>query len=488
VAREIAPLQRIAFDVPQRVPQDPERSGPGSEAPGPCCQGHGAPRSLPPVNEVARIRSAEPAAPVYSPVYLRYALGVLCLVYVVSFLDRQILAILLESIKRDLQLTDVQLGLLSGTAFGLFYATLGIPIARLADRVSRKGVIAVCLALWSLMTLLCGSARGFEQLFLYRVGVGVGEAGGGPPSHSLISDYFPPERRATALGVFAVGVQIGQLIGYLGGGWLDEAVGWRLAFVAAGAPGLVLALVLVFTLREPPRGHSDGLGAQAGPAPATAEVVRFLWWSRSFRHVAFAAALNGFAAYSVLTWLPAFLMRSHGMGTAEAGAWLALLIGVVGGVGSVLGGVISDRWARREIRSRVWFPGLAVGLALPFSLVTYMAGERSLALFALGASMFLGTMFQAPMFAAAQFLATPRMRATAAALLLFATNIVGLAVGPAATGALSDALAPRHGADSLAWALVAVSLGYGWAAYHLYLAGRTLEADLERVQRAAALA
>jgi sugar phosphate permease len=174
------------------------------------------------VIDPAASASREPPAPLYTAAYLRYALGILCVVYVANFLDRQILSILLQSIKEDLALTDVQLGLLSGTAFGLFYATLGVPIARLADRVSRKAVIAVCLALWSCMTVLCGTAARFEQLFVYRMGVGVGEAGGSPPAHSMISDYFPPERRATALGVFALGVPVGLLIGYLVGGWLDE--------------------------------------------------------------------------------------------------------------------------------------------------------------------------------------------------------------------------------------------------------------------------
>ncbi len=176
--------------------------------------------------------------PLYSTGYLRYALGLLCVVYVVNFVDRQVLAILLQSIKRDLQLSDLQLGLLSGTAFGLFYATLGIPIARLADRFSRKGVIAISIAIWSGMTALCGSASGFAALLVYRVGVGVGEAGGSPPAHSIISDYFPPERRATALGIFSLGVPLGILVGFLAGGWLDQTLGWRLAFVVVGLPGL----------------------------------------------------------------------------------------------------------------------------------------------------------------------------------------------------------------------------------------------------------
>jgi MFS family permease len=215
------------------------------------------------------------------------------------------------------------------------------------------------------------------------------------------------------------------------------------------------------------------------------EVLRFLWRSRSFRHVAFGAALNAFSAYSVITWAPAFLIRSHGMGTAEAGAWLALVIGVVGGAGNYLGGILGDRWARSEIRSRVWLPGLTIASGLPFALVVYTTGERWLALVALAGATFFGMMCQAPIFAAAQFLAPPRMRATAAAVLLFATNIVGLGLGPASTGALSDALTPRYGAASLGYALLAGSFVLVWAGLHFYLAGRTFGADLERARRAA---
>jgi len=207
---------------------------------------------------------AAKSTPYYSQGYLRYALGLLCLVYVVNFVDRQVLAILLQSIKDDLALSDLQLGLLSGTAFGLFYATLGIPIARLADRYSRKGVIAICLTIWSGMTALCGTAGGFATLLLYRVGVGVGEAGGSPPAHSMISDYFPPEKRATALGIFSLGVPLGILVGFMAGGWLDQALGWRQAFIVVGLPGIAVALVVALTLREPPRGLSEGLRSAQG--------------------------------------------------------------------------------------------------------------------------------------------------------------------------------------------------------------------------------
>ncbi len=436
------------------------------------------------VPRVAR-EAVSHAAPTYSRAYLRYALGLLCAVYVVNFVDRQILAILLQSIKEDLGLTDTQLGLLSGTAFGIFYATLGVPIARIADRVSRKWVIAVCLALWSAMTALCGSAGAFASLLVYRVGVGVGEAGGSPPAHSLISDYFPPERRATALAVFSLGVPFGILVGFLAGGFLNESLGWRLAFVVVGLPGVLLALIVAATLREPPRGHSEGL-TSAGAAPTAMQVIAFLWESRSFRHLSFASALYAFVGYSVISWAPSFLIRTHAMSAAEAGTWLALIIGIGGAIGNYAGGVLADRWAERDPRGRTLLPAVAMACAFPFSVGIWVTDSAAVALALLAAPTAFGLMYQAPTFAVTQFLATPRMRATAAAVLLFVINIIGLALGPWATGALSDALAPRAGADSLRWSLCVVSLLLAWAALHFWLASRTLPADLARVREASA--
>ncbi len=425
-----------------------------------------------------------PTVPAFAPAHLRYALGLLTVVYVINFVDRQILAILLQSIKRDLDLSDLQLGLLSGTAFGLFYATLGVPIARLADVFPRKGVIAICLMIWSGMTALCGVATSFAMLLLFRIGVGVGEAGGSPPAHSMISDYFPPERRATALGIFSLGVPLGILVGFMAGGWLDETLGWRTAFMVVGLPGVLLAGVVALTLKEPPRGHWEGT-SQDAVAPPAAEVVRFLWRSRTFRHVSLGSALYAFVGYSVVTWAPAFLIRSHGMTTGEIGTWLALIFGIGGGFGTVLGGVFADRWARTDVKGRAWVPCLAQIVGFPFAFFIYTTDNTVLALLLLCAPATFGLMYQAPAFAITQSLATPKMRATAAAVLLFVVNIIGLAVGPAATGALSDALEPRFGDDALRYALLCVSLVLAWSAFHFWRAANTLEADLEYVRLAA---
>lgn len=424
----------------------------------------------------------------YSPAYLRYALGLLCAVYIINFVDRQVLAILQEPIKQDLGLSDLQLGLLTGTGFGLFYATLGIPIARLADRVSRKWVIAVCLTIWSGMTALCGYATGFASLLIFRIGVGVGEAGGSPPAHSMISDYFPPARRATALGVFSLGVPFGILVGFLSGGWLSEVVGWRLAFLVVGLPGVVLAGIVALTLREPGRGVWDGVRASHATTagPRVGEVMAHLWRLRSFRHVALASALYAFAGYSATNWMPPFLARSHGMEQGAIGTSLALIIGIGGGLGIYLGGVLADRLGARDPLACVRVPMWAVILAFPLGFVIYLTDDTTLALGLFTVPAFLGLMYQAPAFAVTQSLATPKSRATAAAVLLFIINIIGLALGPAVTGAISDALQPRFGDDSVRYALLIVSGALLWSGLHFHLASRTLHADLEIARQATA--
>jgi predicted MFS family arabinose efflux permease len=336
------------------------------------------------------------------------------------------------------------------------------------------------------MTALCGTASGFATLLLYRVGVGVGEAGGSPPAHSMISDYFPPERRASALGIFSLGVPLGILVGFLAGGWLDEALGWRKAFIVVGLPGVLLAVVVALTLREPQRGHSEGLASAPGDAPDALAVMAYLWRLRSFRHVALGSALYAFVGYSATTWLPPFLARSHGMAPGDIGTALALIIGIGGGVGIYLGGVLADRFASSDPISAVRVPMWAVLLAFPPGFVVYLSESTGLALAAFVLPAFLGLMYQAPAFAVTQSLATPRTRATAAAVLLFVINIVGLAMGPAATGALSDALQPGLGDDSLRYALLIVSFGLLWSALHFKLAGRSLASDRVLAREAAA--
>ena len=425
------------------------------------------------------------AQAIYSSTYLRYALGLLTTVYVVNFVDRQVLSILMQSIKKDLGLSDLQLGLLSGTAFGIFYATLGIPIARIADRVSRKGVMAVSLTIWSAMTALCGSASSFFSLLAFRVGVGVGEAGGSPPAHSMISDLFPESQRATAMGIFSLGVPLGIMIGFMAGGFMNDILGWRMAFLIVGLPGIVLAGIVALTLREPPRGLADAtIETSDHPSPTTAEVLRFLWSSPSFRHNAWGSGLYAFVGYSITTWAPPFLERSHGMATSQVGTALALIIGLGGGVGIFLGGALTDRMGNRDPRLRMRIPAYAMWLSVPFGFVIYTTDQTALTLILLVVPTFLGLMYQAPSLALAQSLATPKMRATASAILLFMINIIGLAIGPAATGFLSDLLTPYYGENALRYAMLLTSLVLVASGYQFWRASQTITQDLHRAEAA----
>ena len=264
--------------------------------------------------------------------YRKYALGVLFVGYVINFIDRSILSLLLEPIKLELALSDTQLGLLGGLAFALFYTCLGIPIAALADRRSRVKILAISMVIWSAMTALCGLAGSFITLLLARIGVGIGEAGASPPSHSLISDYFPIEERATALSIYALGIPFGTMIGNFVGGWGADELGWRTTFFLVGAPGIFVAIIIWFTLREPPRGMSDLGGAENNAdkieAPQVKEVLALLWSKRSFRHLSFAAGLHAFVSYGAGTWNAPFFIRIHEMSATEVGSVLAVIAGV----------------------------------------------------------------------------------------------------------------------------------------------------------------
>jgi len=409
----------------------------------------------------------------------RYTLLLLTTVYVINYVDRQILAILLEPIKHAFSLSDTQLGFLSGFAFAAFYATLGMPIAMWADRGNRRNIITLATLVFSVMTALCGFARDFTTLLLARIGVGCGEAGSSPPSHSIIADLYPPAKRATAMAIFALGVNIGILIGFLIGGWVNEFFGWRVAFMVVGAPGILLALLVQITLREPPRGHSDGIDANASAAPPSiGAAFAFMWRRRSLRHLLLACALNAFVGYGAVAWVPAFLIRSYGMSTADVGTALALILGIAGGAGTFFGGWAADRLSHRDVRWNVWLVALCVGGGVPFAFAVYLAptAASSLAAFLVPAA--VGALFLGPSLAMVQGLVPLRMRTVASAILLFIINIIGLGMGPQMVGVVSDALTPRFGQESLRYALLVVGLVNAWAAVHFFLAGRTLPQDL----------
>ncbi len=425
--------------------------------------------------------SSEDSRPAeFSPGYVRYAVGMLSVVYVFNFADRQILSILMQPIKQEMQLTDTELGLLSGLAFAAFYTVMGLPIARLADKYSRVKILTVCLSLWSLMTVLSGLAANFAQLLAARIGMGVGEAGGGPSSHSLISDYVPVERRATALGIFALGVPVGLLFGYLLGGWLEQLYGWRSAFLALGAPGLLLAVVLRFTMREPPRGHSQGGVKIQAETPPVKAVVLYMWRIPTFWHMALGGSLQAFGTYAIFQWMPSFLVRTHHMQSGEIGSWLALIIGGGGAIGSLAGGYFADRLSRRDMRWQMWLPAICMLLAAPASLGIYLTDSRAIALGFLVLPVTLVNSYLGPTFAITQTLAPLRMRAMASAVLIFALTFIGLGLGPQAVGILSDQLRPAYAEQSLRYAMMVSGLIYIWSAYHFWRAARTLRADLAR--------
>jgi predicted MFS family arabinose efflux permease len=413
----------------------------------------------------------------FSATTRRYVLSILVVVYTFNFIDRQILSILLEPIKNELQVSDTALGALSGFAFALFYATLGIPIARLADRSSRRNLIALALAIWSGMTALSGIAQNYWQLLAARIGVAVGEAGCSPPAHSLIADYYPAHQRATALGVYSLGIPFGILFGFIAGGWIEQFFGWRVAFFVVGLPGLALAIIFWLTVREPPRGLAEGRVVSA-EQPSVKEAFNYLWKKKSFRHLATGGALTAFVGYGLTTWAPSFLSRSHEMSSGEIGTWLGLILGIPGGIGIVLGGVLADRLGSRDTRWYLWIVTVALVLSTPFSLAVFLSPTATGALLFLMLPVMLGNFYQATTFSQTQGLVPLGMRAVAAAVLLFIINIIGLGLGPQAVGIVSDLLKPEYGDDSIRYSLMIFSLVNLWSAWHYYLAGKYLKDEL----------
>lgn len=413
-----------------------------------------------------------------SPNYKYYALAVLTTVYIFNFIDRQILVILQEDIKADLSLSDTQLGLLSGISFAIFYVTVGIPIARMADKGNRRNIIAMAIGAWSFMTALSGVAQNFVQILLARIGVAVGEAGGSPPAHSIISDIFPPHQRATALSIYSMGINFGVLIGFVIGGWVNDWLGWRWVFVVIGVPGLLWALVVRFTLDEPPRGHSEQIKTVA-EAPPLMEVLHLMWSRRSFRHLSLAAGLHAFVGYGVGQWIASFFIRTYDLtSTGEIATWIGLISGTAGAAGTFFGGYICDRLGIRDARWYVWVPAVATVAAVPFSLFMYLINDYYLAISVYTIPYFLGAMYLGPTIAMTHGIVSIRMRALASSILFFVLNLIGLGLGPLITGMLSDLLSDRYGDESLRYALVIVVTIYVWSTFHYMMAAKTINEDL----------
>ena len=426
----------------------------------------------------------DPAAQIVSPGARRYAIVILAIVYMFNFVDRQILAILLPSIKAEFGVGDAYLGFLTGTAFALFYVTLGIPIAQYADRCNRRNLIAVAVALWSGMTAISGFATNLVYLTLARIGVGVGEAGCSPPAHSMIADYYPPENRSAAMGFYTIGISAGIMLAYLGGGWAVENLGWRATFFVVGVPGLLLALVVRFTMIEPQRGASEDRVAGAG-RPALIDVWRFLKQRRSFFHMAVGAGLSSFVGYSVIGFLPSFVNRSFGVDKIAMLMWLGLILGIAGGAGFFLGGYIADRLGRTVQRRALSFIALVALLTALLMSFMFLAGSWQLVLLFFVIPALTNNVYLAPVLSLTQSLVSLRMRATASALVLLIINIIGLAMGPWATGILSDLLQPKFGSESMRYSLLIVNcVILPWAAFHYFRAAKWIDADLVRATEA----
>ncbi|MCH5375362.1 MAG: MFS transporter [Planctomycetes bacterium] len=397
-----------------------------------------------------------------------------------NFIDRQILAILLPAIREEFQVSDAWLGFLVGPAFAMFYIILGIPIARYADRHNRRNLIALAVALWSGMTALSGFVTNFVQLALARVGVGVGEAGCSPPAHSIIADYYPPEQRSTAMGVYTAGISAGIMLAYLLGGWVAQNFGWRETLLVVGLPGLLLALVVRTTVVEPERGQSEGRRA-SGVRPSWQETMRFLWTRVSFVHMTIAAGLSSFVGYSVINFLPSFLVRSFGMELATLGFWLGPILGIAGGFGFFLGGYVADKLGHASRKRAFGFIGLTVILtAIPYAVI-FLTGSWLVAILVFIIPASTANVYLAPVLAQAQGLVSLRMRAVTSAIALLIINIIGLLFGPQFTGILSTLLEPAFGEEAIRYSLLIVtSIGLPWAAWHYFRAARTIDADLAR--------
>jgi MFS family permease len=418
--------------------------------------------------------------------YKNYLLNLLMLILAFNYVDRLALGMVMQSVKADLNLSDTQLGILSGIAFALFYSIMGIPIARWADRGNRVTLISVTVALWSAAVAAYGAATSFFQLMLIRIGVAVGQAGCIPTAHSLIADHFPRDERPRALSRFMLGQPLGMSIGYVGAGWLNQLYGWHAMFFVLGVPGFVLAALVRFTLREP-RHTSVMRSAATDPTPVRdepsfREVVAILWANSTFRQLAFCFATWFFFVYGILQWQPAFFIRSHGIGTAELGIWMALASGGGGSLGAFLGGELAARYAAgNEQRQLGWSAGGFAVLAI-LNAYAYLAPNRLLAFTSLALCSVVGSMTLGPVFATIQTLVPERIRAMSVALLYLLGNLIGMGLGPLASGALSDALRPWLADESLRWALVVMSPGYLWPAWHLWRASRTVSHDLALAQ------
>lgn len=420
-----------------------------------------------------QLRTAAPSLKRY------YILGLLTAIYALNFLDRTIFNVLIEPIKKEFALSDTMMGLLAGFGFVLFYSVLGIPIARLADRLNRRNIVAAALAFWSAMTVFCGQAQGVASLALARIGVGIGESAGTPASQSLLADLFAKDERPRALGIYAIGTYLGVFLGYFIGGWVNQHYGWRMAFFGAGLPGIVLAAILWLTVGEPRRGAMDGGTAALAREPLR-PTLDFLMRQRSFLVVLVGFCLTTYTNYGTSAWIPPFLARVHHLSSAEVGTYAGTFKGLCGMAGTLIGGLVVAQISKRDDRWKLWAPALMSGLAGPVFAVCMLTASFKVMIAMLALTSFMVGFHLGPIFAIAQTVARPGMRALASALVLLTATCFGQGVGPLAIGMINDALKASYGADAVRYSLLSAGLTSTFGALLFVVAARWIRDDIRR--------
>src|SRR6201996_4376542 len=411
-----------------------------------------------------------------SPARRYYVLAILTAAYALNFLDRTIFNVLIEPIKKEFELSDTTMGLLAGFGFVLFYSLLGIPIARVADRVNRRNIVALAFAFWSAMTALCGMATSVTSLALARIGVGIGESAGTPASQSLLADLFAKNERPRALGIYAIGTYLGVFLGYFIGGYVSQHYGWRMAFFTAGLPGIALAAVVWLTVAEPKRGV---MAETFAPEPI-GPTLGFLASQKSFVIVLIGFCLTTYTNYATAAWIPPFLARVHHLSPAEIGTYAGTFKGLFGMAGTLVGGLVVARISRRDDRWKLWAPAITSGLAGPVFAWCMLTHDFTTMIATLGATSFLVGFHLGPIFAISQTVARPSMRALASAFILLTATCFGQGVGPLAVGVLNDALKGDYGADAGRYSLLSASITTTLGALLFVWAAHFIRADIKR--------
>jgi MFS family permease len=410
--------------------------------------------------------------------YKRYVLVVLTAVYMLNLVDRGLMTLLLEDIKADLGLTDTQLGALTGVAFGVFYATVGLPIARWADRGNRVTISALAIGMWGLTAMACVAVGSYAQLVLARIAAGVGESGCKPPTYSLVGDYFPSAaERAPALAFYLGGSSVASLLSYMAGGWLNEQYGWRLAFFMMGVPALLLAVLVKWTIVEPRTHQARASGPRPQPMPF-AKVLATLGRQRSLRYLSAGLVLLYTFGAGLSPWYAAFMVRSHGASSADLGMWFGLIFGFGGLAGVLAGGYLASGAFAYDERSQMRMCAVTLACVLPFFVAFLLLPEKWQALLALVPLVMIFSVFMGPTYALLQRLVPDEMRATTMALIMLFANLIGMGLGPQIVGILSDVLAPVFARDSLRYAMLMVSFLALLAGYCFWRAGDTVREDL----------